>query len=122
MSLKYNCRKISFKDLTIPVKIGIHQSEKNGPQKLTFDIDLYVPFEYSTSNDDNIDQLFDYDIIRSIIYNIVDKGHIMLIETLSDMIIRELLLLKEIFGISLTITKYFYEDCKVSIQTFKDKS
>ncbi len=120
MSLK-NYRKITFNELTIPVKIGIHQSEIDNPQLLTFDIDLYIPLEYSNPIEDNINEVFDYDLVRPLIYNLIKDKHTMLLETLSDEIINSLFFFKQIYAISLKITKYFYKDCKVSIETFKEK-
>ena len=117
-----NCRRYFFKNLCIPCNIGVHSFEKNNKQNLIFDIDLYVPLSKSTSNNDDINDVINYDFVREKVYtHINSQSHIDLLETLCDGLLNQLLQ-DGIYAVSISITKpSVYPDCQVGIQCFKYK-
>lgn len=114
-------RKYFFKNLCIPCYIGVHNFEKENKQNLIFDIELYIPLNKSTSHNDNIKDVIDYDFVRETIYNYINSySHIDLLETLCDGLLNKLLSHDGIYAVSISITKpSVYPDCQVGIQCFK---
>jgi dihydroneopterin aldolase len=86
-----DCRRLFVRNLVVDANIGIHAVEKEGAQRLTLDVDLYVPLAVSTPRHDRIHEVVDYDFIRLTIRHRIEQGHINLQETLVDDIARTLL-------------------------------
>lgn len=79
-----DCRRLFLRDHVLPVRIGVHDFEQGGPQRLRFNVDLYVPLALSTPQADQLAEVVDYDFIRGTIADRVARGHIGLQETLCD--------------------------------------
>ena len=73
------------------MRIGIHDFERAAPQRILFDIDLYVPLHQNTPRRDQIDEVVNYDFVRSEVTRITERGHIDLQETLCDAVLDALL-------------------------------
>ncbi len=86
-----DCRRLFLRDHDLPVRIGVHAFEKTGPQRLRFNVDLYVPLAVSTPQADRLDEVVDYDFIRATIGERVGRGHVELQETLCDDVLAALL-------------------------------
>jgi 7,8-dihydroneopterin aldolase/epimerase/oxygenase len=86
-----DCRRLFVRNLVVDANIGIHAVEKEGAQRLTLDVDLYVPLAVSTPRHDRIHEVVDYDFIRLTIRHRIEQGHINLQETLVDDVARALL-------------------------------
>jgi len=86
-----DCRRLFVRNLIVDANIGVHAVEKEGAQRLSIDVDLYVPLAVSTPKHDRIHEVVDYDFIRLTIHHRVEQGHINLQETLVDDIARTLL-------------------------------
>lgn len=86
-----DCRRLFVRNLVVDANIGVHAVEKEGAQRLSIDVDLYVPLAVSTPRHDRIHEVVDYDFIRLTIRHRVEQGHINLQETLVDDIARTLL-------------------------------
>lgn len=86
-----DCRRIFLREVVIGANIGIHAFERNGPQRVTINVDLFVPLAISTPTQDRIAEVVDYDFVRLAIRRRIEAGHINLQETLVDDIARELL-------------------------------
>lgn len=86
-----HCRRIFLRGLHVDANIGIHAFEKEGPQRLRIDVDLYVPLALSTPQHDRIAEVLDYDFVRSTVRQRVAQGHINLQETLVDDLLRAML-------------------------------
>ena len=56
-----------------------------------FNVDLYVPLAVSTPRADRLDEVVDYDFIRSQIIERVAEGHVELQETLCDALLQRML-------------------------------
>lgn len=82
-----DCRRIFLRGLCRLVRIGIHDFERAAPQRILFDIDLYVPLHQNTPRRDQIDEVVNYDFVRSEVTRITERGHIDLQETLCDAVL-----------------------------------
>ena len=60
------------------------RSEKQAPQRVVFNVELYVPLALSSPRHDALAEVVDYDFIRRAIAERVSRGHIELQETLCD--------------------------------------
>jgi 7,8-dihydroneopterin aldolase/epimerase/oxygenase len=79
-----DCRRLFLSDYEVKINIGVHDFEKQAPQRVVFNVDLYVPLAQSTPQADELHEVVDYDFIRSSILARVARGHIQLQETLAD--------------------------------------
>jgi dihydroneopterin aldolase len=79
-----DCRRLFLRNYEIRINIGVHAFEKTAEQRVLVNVDLYIPLAQSTPEDDELDEVVDYDFIRSSIAARVSRGHIHLQETLCD--------------------------------------
>jgi dihydroneopterin aldolase len=86
-----DCRRLFLRDHELQVRIGVHDFERVGAQRLRFNVDLYVPLAQSTPRRDTLDEVVDYDFIRRVIAERIDRGHIGLQETLCDELLAAML-------------------------------
>ena len=78
------CRRLFLRNYEVQVRLGVHDFERLGPQRILVNVDLYVPLSLSTPQSDQLHEVVDYDFIRSCIAQRVSQGHIQLQETLVD--------------------------------------
>jgi dihydroneopterin aldolase len=86
-----DCRRLFLRNYAVSINIGVHDFEKQGAQRVLFNVDLYVPLALSTPTHDQLDEVLDYDFIRSTIIGRVAQGHIHLQETLADDVLQLML-------------------------------
>ena len=79
-----DCRRLFLRNYEISINIGVHEFEKKGEQRVLINVDLYIPLAVSTPKDDQLDEVVDYDFIRSSIAQRIAQGHVHLQETLCD--------------------------------------
>ena len=79
-----DCRRLFLRDYEVSINIGVHAFEKTGEQRVLINVDLYIPLALSTPTADELDEVVDYDFIRSSVTARVARGHIHLQETLCD--------------------------------------
>ena len=79
-----DCRRLFLRNYEIRINIGVHAFEKTAEQRVVMNVDLYIPLAVSTPRADALEEVVDYDFIRSTIAARVSKGHIHLQETLCD--------------------------------------
>jgi dihydroneopterin aldolase len=105
------------------VRIGIHDFELKAPQRIVFDIELFVPLDNTTPAQDHIQEVVDYDFVREVVQARVARGHINLQETLGDDILSALLAHPGVAAASVSTRKPdVYPDCEaVGVQTFRGK-
>ena len=107
-----HCRRLFLRDHTIAVDIGIHDFEKRAPQRIRFNVDLYVPLAASTPTRDDIAEVVDYDFIRGVIAERVARGHIELQETLCDDLLAAMLAHPRVLAARVSTEKPdVYPDC-----------
>jgi len=105
LPLLHHCRKLFIRRLEVLASIGIHAFEKAAPQRLWIDVDLYVPYEITTPHRDVLDEVVDYDYIRTVVAKRIAKGHIGLQETLCDELAQELLAHPGVHAVRLSTCK-----------------
>ncbi len=86
-----DCRRLFLRDYEVKIHIGVHDFEKQGAQRVVFNVDLYVPLAESQPTTDALHEVVDYDFIRQEIAARVNRGHIQLQETLCDDVLAQLL-------------------------------
>jgi dihydroneopterin aldolase len=79
-----DCRRLFLRNYEIRINIGVHAFEKTAEQRVVMNVDLYIPLALSTPKADALEEVVDYDFIRSTIAERVGRGHIHLQETLCD--------------------------------------
>ena len=68
------CRRLFLRNHELAVHIGVHDFEHGTPQRIRFNVDLYVPLALSTPTADALDEVVDYDFIRQTIAQRVARG------------------------------------------------
>lgn len=75
--------RIRITDLVLPANIGVYEREREGPQRVRFNVELRVA-EQRAPLDDDIANVLSYDAIVGGIRAILDRGHVNLVETLAE--------------------------------------
>ena len=114
------CRRLFLRNHELAVHIGVHDFEHGAPQRIRFNVDLYVPLAQSTPTADALDEVVDYDFIRHTIAQRVARGHIELQETLADDLLREMLAHLKVRAARVSTEKPdVYPDCEaVGVEVF----
>jgi dihydroneopterin aldolase len=73
--------KLFLEDYEINVEIGIHEFEKIAPQRILISMEIFM-LGQTLNSDDNIDDVLDYDFIRTEIAKLVKYRSFNLQETL----------------------------------------
>jgi len=115
------CRKLFLRGHVLDVHIGIHDFEQGAAQRMRFDVELYVPYAQSDPSRDNIEDIVDYDFIRTIVRQRTAAGHINLQETLCDQIAADLLNNPHVEAVRVATAKLdVYPDCEaVGVEVFR---
>jgi 7,8-dihydroneopterin aldolase/epimerase/oxygenase len=118
-----NCRRLFLRDYAVQIDIGVHDFEKQGPQRVLINVDLYVPLALTTPKADTLDEVLDYDFIRSSIVRRVSQGHIQLQETLADDVLALMLAHPKVRAARVSTSKPdVYPDCaEVGVEVFAIK-
>ena len=118
-----HCRLMFLRGLAVQARIGIHDFERAGPQRLVLDIDVYVDLAAHTPQADDITEVVDYDFVRDLVHRRVAAGHIMLQETLCDDIMAALMAHPGVQAAQVSTRKPdVYPDCEaVGVEIFRAK-
>jgi dihydroneopterin aldolase len=118
------CRRLFLRNHEIAVHIGVHDFEHQAPQRIRFNVDLYVPLALSTPSADQLEEVVDYDFIRHTIAQRVARGHIELQETLADDLLRVMLAHPKVRAARVSTEKPdVYPDCEaVGVEVFGIKA
>jgi 7,8-dihydroneopterin aldolase/epimerase/oxygenase len=121
--LQLTCRRLFLRNYEVWVNIGVHAFEKTAEQRVIINVDLYVPLALSTPRQDELDEVVDYDFIRSTIAKRISRGHIQLQETLCDEMAITLLAHPKVQAVRVSTEKPdVYPDCDaVGVEIFKVK-
>jgi 7,8-dihydroneopterin aldolase/epimerase/oxygenase len=122
-NLALTCRKLFLRDHIVEVMIGAHDFEKDHPQRVIFNVELFVPYDGSTPQADQLTEVVDYDFIRDVISQRLRSGHIVLQETLCDDLAAALLAHPQVMAVRLSSCKPdVYPDCAgVGVEVFRTK-
>lgn len=111
-TLAMTCRRLFLRNYEVHINIGVHDFEKQGPQRVVLNVDMYVPLAHSTPRADRIHEVVDYDFIRRTIAARVQAGHIELQETLCDDVAARLLEHPKVQAVRVSTEKPdVYPDC-----------
>jgi len=118
-----DCRRLFLRNYEVNINIGVHDFEKRGEQRVIINVDLYIPLASSTPVADKLNEVVDYDFIRSTIAQRVSRGHIHLQETLCDDVARMMLEHPNVLAVRVSTEKPdVYEDCDaVGVEIFRLK-
>ena len=113
-------KKILIKDLTLDLKLGYYDFEKDKPQKIKFTLEVDYRDKKPT-NDKDLKSIVNYDKIVKLIKKLVKNKHYNFLETLAEDVFDELFKDKRIDKITLQIEKLeIMKDCSsVGIQISK---
>ena len=116
-------KKILIKNLTLDLKLGYYDQEKNKKQKVKFSLDIDYKNKKPT-NDKDIKSIVNYDKIVKLIEKLVKNKHYNFLETLAEDVFDELFKDKRIDKIVLQIEKLeILKQCtSVGIQISKKRS
>ena len=116
-------KKILIKDLTLSLKLGYYNFEKNKPQKVKFTLEVDYRDKKPT-NDKDLKSIVNYDKIVKLIKKLVKNKHYNFLETLAEDVFDELFKDKRIDKITLQIEKLeINKDCSSDgIQISKKRS
>ena len=116
-------KKILIKDLTLDLKLGYYDQEKNKKQKVKFSLDIDCKNKKPT-DDKDIKSIVNYDKIVKLIEKLVKNKHYNFLETLAEDVFDELFKDKRIDKIILQIEKLeILKQCtSVGIQISKKRS
>ena len=122
-TLALTCRRLFLRNHTVDVRIGAHDFEKLGPQRIVFNVELFVPYSASTPVNDTLAEVVDYDFVREVIARRIALGHVVLQETLCDDLMRELIAHPQVQAVRLSTCKPdVYPDCDaVGVEIFQIK-
>ena len=116
-------KKVLIKDLTLDLKLGYFDFEKEKPQKVKFTLEINYE-DKKPSNDKDLKSIVNYAKIVRLVKKLVKNKHYNFLETLAEDVFDELFKDKRIDKITLQIEKLeIMKDCSsVGIQISKKKS
>ena len=116
-------KKILIKNLTLDLKLGYYDFEKNKPQKVKFTLEIDYR-DKNPTNDKDLKSIVNYDKIVKLIKKLVKNKHYNFLETLAEDVFDELFKDERIDKITLQIEKLeIMKDCSsVGIQISKKRS
>lgn len=119
-----DCRRIFLHGFALDVSIGFHDFEREAPQRVLIDVDLFVPAEHSTPRQDEVAEVLDYDFIRQSVAELARSRHFNLQETLIDGIVELCLARPTVRAVRVSTQKPdVYPDCRtvgVEVLRFRD--
>jgi 7,8-dihydroneopterin aldolase/epimerase/oxygenase len=105
-------RRIFLRDYAVWVRMGVHASEQNGPQRILVNVDLYLRSGPGPREDD-IAEVLDYDFLRSEIEALAARQHFNLQETFVHAILAVCLARPGVAAARVSSAKPdIYPDCK----------
>ena len=116
-------KKILIKELTLDLKLGYYDFEKNKPQKVKFNLEIDYEDKKPT-NDKDIKSIVNYGKVVKLVTKLVKNKHYNFLETLAEDVFDELFKDKRIAKITLQIEKLeILKECtSVGIQIAKKRS
>jgi dihydroneopterin aldolase len=115
-----DCRRLFLRNHEVNIGIGVHAFERQGPQRVLINVDLYVPLVDSTPSADRLDEVVDYDFVRRVVAERIARGHIHLQETLADELLAAMLAHPQVRAARVSTEKPdVYPDCDaVGVEVF----
>jgi dihydroneopterin aldolase len=114
-------QSIFVKGLRVDAQVGVHAHEKNRTQPLRLDAELQVDDRRFHPSRDRLEEVFDYQTIRSAMIEVACTGHVHLLETLADRVIARLLAMPDVRAARVRVHKFTaFEDVEeVGVEVFR---
>jgi dihydroneopterin aldolase len=77
--------RIFIRDLVLPCRIGVHDREKRGPQRVRLNVELLV--EWPSSANDDYRRVLNYETTMAGLRALVQGKHVNLVETLAERLV-----------------------------------
>lgn len=118
-----DCRRLFLRNYEVLINIGVHEFEKKGEQRVVISVDLFIPLVESTPKGDLLEEVVDYDFMRTTIAARMAQGHIHLQETLCDDVVAAMLAHPKVLAVRVSTEKPdVYPDCQaVGVEVFRMK-
>ena len=118
-----DCRRLFLSNYEVLINIGVHDFEKKGEQRVLINVDLYIPLAVSTPKEDRLEEVVDYDFMRSTIAKRMAQGHVHLQESLCDDVAQAMLAHPRVRAVRVSTMKPdVYPDCEgVGVEVFQIK-
>ena len=105
-------RVLVFEDFDLPIRIGVYDEEKQGPQRVRISVEILV-LPHVAAHGDDFRKVVDYGALHSKIRALAKGPHIELQETLADEVARICLEPAEVAAVEVYVRKLdIYADCK----------
>jgi 7,8-dihydroneopterin aldolase/epimerase/oxygenase len=115
-------RHIFIRDFRLPVSIGIHDFEKEGPQTVVVNVDLLLEAAEATHGD-RIANVLNYDVVHDGIIALAKARHFNLQETLVDAILAFCLTQPGVIEARVSTEKPdVYKDCRVGYEAVRRRA
>lgn len=100
------------KGLRLDAQIGVFDHEKGRTQPLEVDLEVRVNAARFEPRQDRLDEVFDYQALRTVVLTVAQAGHIQLLETFAARVLDQVLALPDVRGARLRVSKFTaFEDC-----------
>lgn len=119
-----DCRRIFLRDFDVSAAIGILPHELGRTQAVRLNVDFWVPSAQTPSGRDLLEDVVDYDFVRSGIQVLLASGHIGLLECLVDRMVEMVLAHPKVVATRVRAEKSeIYPDCaSAGVEVFQFKS
>jgi dihydroneopterin aldolase len=113
MDITRNTQTVFIQGLRIDARIGVFAHEKNRLQPLELDLELEVSDARFHPAHDRLDEVFDYQAARTAILEVAADGHIHLLESFADRVLKRVLVLPDVRAARVRISKFTaFDDCQ----------
>lgn len=110
---------VRLEALDVQARLGIHPSERAGPQRVLIDVDLHCDYG-AHPPEDRIDAVIDYDFLRAEILRLVASRHFELQETLCEAIAALALADARVTSVKVTTMKPdIYPDARIGCEVVR---
>ena len=101
-----------LRGLRLEAQIGVFDHEKGRTQPLEVDLEVRVNAARFAPQQDRLDEVFDYQALRTVVLTVAQAGHIQLLETFAARVLDRVLALPDVLGARLRVSKFTaFEDC-----------
>jgi dihydroneopterin aldolase len=123
LALLRQFRRLFLQRLELSARIGVHDFERTGPQRLWLDVSLWVPLARSTPQADELAEVVDYDFVRDEAHALLARGHVQLQETFVDALAERLLAHPAVAAVRVASSKpdVYPDTAAVGVEVFRLK-
>ena len=117
-----DCRIVLIRDLVLHARIGIFAHEQGAAQRVRFNLELGVPDK--PPQRDSIHEVVRYDLVIDRIREIVDAGHVNLVETLAERVAVQCLAVSGVLWVRVRVEKLDIapDAAAVGIEIFRNRA